>query len=225
MLSILKKLDKRALLGFIILLAISMLTQVLFVNTSKNELKQLQGSLETQQKDTTELKSRLAQIQRDGTQGIDVLVSRLSTMEKALPNKIDDITLSSHFSQIATSSGVTLEQFDKSTTDKGSTQDILMSQSYNFSVTGDVGSVLGFINQVQQWNQDVITFYAVTMNAKGASNNPTLTTSVYNGNVTLNGKVNIWFSSKPSIVINALNAAATTEATTNSSPTPAPSNK
>lgn len=208
MLNILKKLDKKALMVFLVIVAITLLTQLLFVNTAKVELKQLQGSYTTQQKSLNELKSRLAQIQRDGTQGIDVLVSRLSTMEKAIPMSIDDITLSTHFSQIATTAGVSLEQFDKSTTDKGSKQDILSSQSYSFTVTGDVNSLLTFVNQVQQWNQDVITFYSVNMTSKTAFANPTTATSVYAGNATLTGKVYIWYSTKPSIVTNALNAAA-----------------
>lgn len=207
MFSIFKKLDKRALLGLVVLIFVALATQVLFVSTSKDELAQLRTSLSTEKKNATELKSRLEQIQRDGTQGIDVLVSRLSTMEKALPVSIDDITLSSHFSQIATTAGVTLEQFDKSTDEKAGKQDILSAQSYNFTVTGDVASVLGFINQVQQWNQDVVTFYSVTLNVKGASNSSE-PVSVYNGSVTLNGKVNVWYSTKPGLVLTALNAAA-----------------
>ena len=207
MFNILKKLDKRALLGILVMAVVAMATQVLFVSTAKNELKQVRTSLETDQRNSKELKLRLEQIQRDGTQGIDVLVSRLSTMEKALPVAIDDITLSSHFSQLATNAGVTLEQFDKSTADKAGTQDILSAQSYNFTVSGDVASVLGFINQVQQWNQDVITFYSVSMIVRGGGNagEPV---SVYNGSATLNGKVYVWYSTKPGLVNSALNAAA-----------------
>ena len=195
---LLKLIDRRTAIIIGVGVLLSLLINTLFVSTATSRLEDKRAVQVTKSAEVETLQKRVTEIERDGTAGIDMLVSRLATMETVAPMKIDDITLSSHMAELGDSAGIQLTKFDKSTSKPGQIYSFHYQQ-YNFEVKGDSRAVEQFANNIQSWNRDILTLGSmkVVSEKRGTSDNPV---SALEQVVTGTGTILVWYSEKRPIV-------------------------
>lgn len=204
---LLKMIDRRTAIIIGVGLLLTVLLNTFFVGTAQNRLADKRAVQVTKSAEVENLQKRVTEIENDGTAGVEMLVSRLATLEAVVPMKIDDITLAAHMAELAESSAVQLTKFDKSSAKPGLLYNFHFQQ-YNFEIKGEVNAVEQFTSNMQSWNRDILTVGSVKMSSerRGTSDNPI---SALDNVVVGSGTILVWYSDKAPIV--SAEAPATAE--------------
>ena len=179
-------------------LVVAILLQLLFVAPSQTSKEASAIALENSDKAVAQLRQRVAEIQRDGTAGVDALVSRLAAMERVLPLRSDDITVAGVVSRMAGQSGVKMNALDKST-DPVAVRGSLGYQKYDLRVRGASEQVSSFLSLLQSSSEVIITVARVEYSNAlvGTADVPT---DALSGDVEFNATLLVWSSAVPPLI-------------------------
>jgi len=184
-----KAIDRRIIAGFLIGILMAITLFVTFVRPSQAAHTAAREQQATVAAEVESLRTRISEIQQNGTTSIDALIAKIKAIETALPLKIDDLTLASTLSTVARSNGVELSQFDLRTDEpvKASSLEYL---EYSLSVRGSSSSVLKWLSSVQKSTEFVITFSDIAM--KPDSESKATDVSAIGDNVELDTTMRVW---------------------------------